>query len=147
MGTVLRERGYTILALGANQGGYLRFQTSKRTWKWPDLVAIRERETVVGEAKCVASHLFTRSRGRLSDCESLVWLASGSNAVNLLARVAYRASRLGLALPDPPQLRLIPCLVAGSPFGGLMPGVEPVELLCIEVDLAVPSVSVVNGTL
>jgi len=83
----------------------------------------------------------------MSDYESLLWLTNGDNARELLGRVAYRASRIGILVDNTEALELVPCLVAATDFEQRSLATRPDNLLCVQLDIPTKAISIVTGSL
>jgi hypothetical protein len=129
----MRSADFVILAEGANQGSFFRFDINGRM-KAPDLVALKESYLVVAEGKLRGRNLFRRPKARdYSDFDSMAHIAAEEAVQRKLAReAATRLQALGTDLPFR-TLRIMPMVFAMNELAqeaelGISKGVTLVEL-------------------
>jgi Holliday junction resolvase len=109
---VMRSSGFWVLAEGANQGSFFRFDVKGRA-KAPDLVALKREYLIVAECKLRGRDSFRASTDRdFSDFESMAHLAAKGHAqIKLAIEAATRVKALGLNL-QPETIRVVPLILA-----------------------------------
>lgn len=102
----LRQRGFVILAEGANQGSAFRFQVASRRSKAPDLVAFHNGTLVVMEGKIRARDLFVSRPGTESDFDCLTELAGNPTAhASLMTEAQRRLEHSSYGRPPITEIR------------------------------------------
>jgi hypothetical protein len=138
LGDILRSAHFLVLAEGANQGSFFRFEMHGRI-KAPDLVALQDRYLIIGEGKVKGRDSFRRPKGRRhSDFECMAYLAATPCIQRKLAREATRRAKTFKPLVEASQLMIVPVIFA---IGGLAPhaqlaAISGVTLVEVAVDAA-----------
>lgn len=139
-----RNRGFQVLALGGNQAGLFSFKTKSGRRKYPDLVATRERITIVLEAKIKSSALFKRSpETNESDYGALLDLLSSKQAQkNILAKAGLVLKSLNSTVDE--QMSLCVGLIASDNFEKVRLIAEDNRVILIAINTEMAQATIVR---
>lgn len=137
-GKYLQSRGFLILALSGNQQGQYWFPIGNHR-KAPDIIAMRDDITLIGEAKVRSKALFKNGSGRLSDYQSLLYLIDDPQAKwHLSQKIKSSLSLLGRNIQSLPPMQVI--LVGGDSFDLLLHEIKDSRIWYFTVDQTTGSV-------
>lgn len=118
LGDKLKKSLFTLLAISGNQQGMYIYRIGKYR-KSPDIVAVKNNNIIVGEAKTIASDSFRMDKRGISDYSSMCHLFDSIDAKQeLIGRIEMKLEQL--KLPIFTNWNLIPFIYSLTPYDMLL---------------------------